>query len=96
MIGALVPRPILRPPPPPAVLPVLPARYVPAGPDGMLLDMARLDRSGRLSTLCVPKPRLCRSRGTRVFVQDASQSIASSDPEVCYLVRVGDRGGQWV
>jgi len=31
-----------------------------------------------------------------VFVQDASEPIASSDPEMGYLVWVGERGGQWV
>ena len=31
-----------------------------------------------------------------VFVQDASEPIASSHVEPGYLVGVGDRGGQWV
>jgi hypothetical protein len=45
----VVPRPLPRPLPPPAVLPVLPARHLPTDPDSALLDVARLDRSGRLS-----------------------------------------------
>jgi bifunctional DNA-binding transcriptional regulator/antitoxin component of YhaV-PrlF toxin-antitoxin module len=49
LIGIVVPRPLPRPVPPPAVLPVLPARHLPEDPDGVLLDVARLDRSGRLS-----------------------------------------------
>jgi hypothetical protein len=31
-----------------------------------------------------------------VFVQDASEAIASSDPEPGYLVWFGDQDGQWV
>jgi hypothetical protein len=31
-----------------------------------------------------------------MFVQDASDAIASSDPEPSYLVWFGDQGGQWV
>jgi hypothetical protein len=49
LIGALVPRPLPRASPPPAVVPVLPARHLPADSDGVLLDVVRLDRSGRLS-----------------------------------------------
>ena len=49
LIGVVVPRPLPRPVPPPAVLPVLPVRHLPTDPDGVLLDVARLDRSGRLS-----------------------------------------------
>jgi hypothetical protein len=49
LIGALVPRPLPRPSPPPAVLPVLPARRVPTESDPPLLEVARLDRSRRLS-----------------------------------------------
>jgi hypothetical protein len=49
LIGMVVPRPLPRAAPPPAVLPVLPARHLPADPDGVLLEVARLDRSGRLS-----------------------------------------------
>jgi hypothetical protein len=30
-----------------------------------------------------------------VFVEDASEPVASSDPEMGYLVLVGERGGQW-
>jgi hypothetical protein len=49
LIGMVVPRPLSRPLPPPVVLPVLPARHLPADPDAVLLDVVRLDRSGRLS-----------------------------------------------
>jgi hypothetical protein len=49
LIGALVPRPIPRPPPPSAVLPILPARRSPTESDSVLLDAARLDGSGRVS-----------------------------------------------
>jgi bifunctional DNA-binding transcriptional regulator/antitoxin component of YhaV-PrlF toxin-antitoxin module len=49
LISALVPAPIPRPRPSPTRLPVLPARRLPTGPDALVLDMARLDRSGRLS-----------------------------------------------
>ena len=31
-----------------------------------------------------------------VFVEDAAKSIVSSDAEPGYLVRIGDRWGQWV
>jgi hypothetical protein len=50
LIGVLVPGPIGRPPPSPPPLPVLPSPRLPtdAGPDAALLDMARLDRSGRV------------------------------------------------
>jgi hypothetical protein len=49
LIGMVVPRPLPRPVPPPTVLPVLPVRHLPADADDVLLDVARLDRSGRLS-----------------------------------------------
>jgi hypothetical protein len=49
LIGMVVPRPLPRPAPPPAILPVLPTRHLPADPHAVLLDVARLDRSGRLS-----------------------------------------------
>lgn len=52
LIGALVPPRITRPAGRvPAPLPVLPRLSLPtdAGPDGLVLGMARLDRSGRLS-----------------------------------------------
>jgi hypothetical protein len=48
LIGALIPAAIPRPPPTPAPLPQLPAPRLPAQPDPVL-DIARLDRSGRLS-----------------------------------------------
>jgi bifunctional DNA-binding transcriptional regulator/antitoxin component of YhaV-PrlF toxin-antitoxin module len=50
LIGALVPAPIRRPPPSPPPLPTLPALHVPtnARSDAVLLDIARLDRSGRI------------------------------------------------
>jgi hypothetical protein len=38
----------------------------------------------------------CRSGGMFVFVQDASEAIASSDPEPGNLVWFGDQDGQWV
>jgi len=52
LIGALVPAAITRRPHPvPGPLPVLPRLSLPmdTGPDGLILGMARLDRSGRLS-----------------------------------------------
>jgi hypothetical protein len=50
LIGALVPGPIGRPPPSLPPLPALPSLRLPtdAAPDTALLDMARLDRSGRI------------------------------------------------
>jgi hypothetical protein len=50
LIGALVPAPFRWPPPSPSPLPALPAPRLPtdAGPDAVLLEMARLDRSGRV------------------------------------------------
>lgn len=50
LIGALVPGPIGRPPPSPPPLPALPPLRLPtdAGADTALLDLARLDRSGRV------------------------------------------------
>jgi hypothetical protein len=50
LIGALVPAPIRRPPPSPPPLPALPPLRLPtdSGPDAALLDIARLDRSGRI------------------------------------------------
>ncbi len=49
LIAALVPTPIPRPRPSATPLPVLPAQHLPARSDAPLLDMASLDRSGRLS-----------------------------------------------
>jgi hypothetical protein len=50
LVGVLVPGPIGRPPPSPPPLPALPSLRLPtdAGPDAALLDLARLDRSGRV------------------------------------------------
>jgi bifunctional DNA-binding transcriptional regulator/antitoxin component of YhaV-PrlF toxin-antitoxin module len=50
LIGVLVPGPIGRPPPSPPPLPALPSLRLPtdAAPDAALLDLARLDRSGRI------------------------------------------------
>jgi hypothetical protein len=42
------------------------------------------------------KPHPRRSGGMFVFVEDAAEPIASLDPEPGYLVRVGERRGQWV
>jgi hypothetical protein len=51
LIGALVPAAVRRPRPRPAVLPALPAVHPLAntGEDDVLLEVARLDRSGRIS-----------------------------------------------
>lgn len=50
LISVLVPGPIERPPPSPPPLPALPPLRLPtdAAPDAALLDLARLDRSGRV------------------------------------------------
>jgi hypothetical protein len=50
LISALIPVPLSQPAPVAAPLPVLPARRLPTDPQALpLLDLARLDRSGRLS-----------------------------------------------
>jgi hypothetical protein len=51
VIGALVPAVVRRPRPNPAVLPVLPVAHplAGAGEGDLLLDVARLDGSGRVS-----------------------------------------------
>jgi hypothetical protein len=41
------------------------------------------------------KHRPCSSGGVSVLVEDAAESIASSDVEVVELVRCGDRLGEW-
>jgi hypothetical protein len=79
LIGALVPRPLPRPSPPPAVVPVLPARHLPADSDGMLLDVVRLDRSGRLSARSLLRGLGWRT-GHRVDIDvvDAAITITSA------------------
>jgi hypothetical protein len=49
LIGALIPTPGPRPRPVRAAMPVLPPRRLPTGQETPPLDVARLDRSGRLS-----------------------------------------------
>ena len=79
LIGMVVPRPLSRPAPPPAVLPVLPARHLPFDLDGMLLDVARLDRSGRLSARTMLRS-LAWPPGRRLNIDvcDAAIIVASS------------------
>jgi hypothetical protein len=48
LVGALIPRPLPRRATPPAPMPALPTPRLVPDPDGWVLDVARLDRSGRL------------------------------------------------
>jgi len=50
LIGVLIPPTIPRRPPPPQPMTALPARRHPSELGQILLDVARLDPSGRLST----------------------------------------------
>jgi hypothetical protein len=75
LIGMVVPRPLPRPVPPPTVLPVLPTRHLPADPDSVLLDVARLDRSGRLSARSLLRA-LGWASGHRVDIDVCDAAIA--------------------
>jgi ABC-type glutathione transport system ATPase component len=59
-------------------------------------DGARRAHHPRRGRCACRKPHPGRSSGVFVFVEDAAESVVSSDAEPGYLVRIGDRCGQWV
>ena len=90
LIGALLPDlstdPVVIPPP----LPTLPALTLPAGPDGLLLDVAVLDRSGRFSARGLLAALGWRpGHGVRI---DAVHGVVVIGPAVAGRSRVGARG----
>jgi hypothetical protein len=91
LIGMVVPWPLPRPAPSPAVLPVLPARHLPSEPDDVLLDVARLDRSGRLSARILLRA-LAWTPGHRLEIDvcDAAIVVRSSDAGRHTVDRRGD------
>jgi hypothetical protein len=90
LIGALVPSPISRRRPSPAPLPLLPARHLLAGSDAPVLDMARLDRSGRLSARALLRTLGWRpGRRVDIDVVDGAMVIVSA---VSGQPAVGTRG----
>lgn len=93
VIGALVPPKITRPVRAPAPLPVLPRLILPADPDvgALVVRMARLDRSGRLSARELLDVLSWRP-GSRVDIGVvAGVLVAASASSGRHVVR--DRGG---
>jgi hypothetical protein len=91
LIRALVPAALPRPVPVTAPLPVLPARRPPTDPQALpLLDLARLDRSGRLSARAVLK-RLGWGPGHRVDVEVVGGALLVASA-VNGAYAVGSRG----
>lgn len=79
-----------------------PAQPAPAVDDDNLREVYRTrmpwddevtPRTPRPPTSPLPKPRLCRSGGMLVFVEDAAEAIASSYIEAVRLVWVDNRRG---
>lgn len=91
LIGALVPGPLPRPTPIAAPMPTLPSRRPPADPNAVpLLDIARVDRSGRVSARALL--RLLRwTAGRRVDIGVVDGTVVmTAAVEGAYVV--GSRG----